>query len=110
MDIDEALDDEHFISISLAGWQAVMGAPAEGHVHNATRHTADNGHETCDRACAVNAVDYVSFSSALGLFFLHYWPLPRPVEGAITASIRQYCWEVHFMVNMIIKLVLLFFN
>lgn len=48
MDIDEALDDEHFISISLAGWQAVMGPGRGARAH--THHTIDNRHETCDRA------------------------------------------------------------
>lgn len=59
MDIDEALDDEHFISISLAGWQAVMGPGRGARAH--THHTIDNRHETCDRACA--CCEFVPFSS-----------------------------------------------
>lgn len=63
MDIDEALDDEHFISISLAGWQGIMG-PGRG-TRADTHHTIDNRPETCD--CTSACCESVCLS--LGLFF-----------------------------------------
>lgn len=87
MDIDEALDDEHFISISLAGWQAIMG-PGRGARADSHR-TTDNRHETSDPPCA--CCESVSFSPPKGKCF-HWWLLPPPVEN------------IHFRVTIMIKL------